>query len=126
MENEQDTSPTAVTPATTGYFKLEGKFTHLKATHDFSRCISHLPATLGRAKGRSAEDPGYVHIGDCKSIFEQLINAANGKVNSSNYSSWRQYLESVSAEKRQRPGTNQETRENALGLWGSRHSNSNQ
>ena len=67
----EDTSPTAVTPATTGYFKLEGKFTHLKATHDFSRCISHLPATLGRAKGRSAEDPGYVHIGDCKSISKK-------------------------------------------------------
>ena len=46
-------------------------------------------------------------IGDCKSIFEQLINASDGKVNSSNYSNWRQYLESGAAEKRQRPGTNQ-------------------
>jgi hypothetical protein len=51
-----------------GYFQLQGKFSHQGATHDFSRCICHLPATLGRANNRNAVDPSYVHVGDCKSI----------------------------------------------------------
>ena len=51
-----------------GYFQLQGKFSHLGATHDFTRCISQLPATLGRASNRTAVDSGYIHVGDCKSI----------------------------------------------------------
>ena len=56
-----------IKPSTTGYFKLTGKFTVAEASHDFTRTCSNLPATLGRSTVRSTE-PGYIHIGDCKSI----------------------------------------------------------
>ena len=58
---------------TVGYFKLEGKFTFQGATHDFTRCVSELPATLGRAKNA---DPSYINVGDCKSISKQNATIA--------------------------------------------------
>jgi hypothetical protein len=57
-----DSSPTV------GYFKIAGKFSFQGNTHDFERICSTLPATLGRAK---KADPGYINVGDCKSISKQ-------------------------------------------------------